>query len=63
MDQDDRTDMVQKTHPGFIVVCGDCDSTDVEVHISVGFSETSGTWGSVDLHCLDCDKRTEIFRP
>jgi len=57
--QEDK-DLVKQTHPGFTITCDKCGSQRVEVENSLGFSPQSGGWGSVDLHCLDCDARTEI---
>lgn len=56
MDQEE----IDKTHPGFTITCNNCKSTRVTVENSLGFSALSGSWGSVDLACLDCKAFTEI---
>lgn len=55
--------LAKETHPGFTVVCDKCGSKNVIVDSSVGSSETSGVWGSVDLECQDCQASTEIWHP
>lgn len=57
----DGDDLVKKTHPGFTVTCDACGSQRVEVENSFCWSEVSGSWGSVDLHCLACDARVAIM--
>jgi hypothetical protein len=51
---------VAATHPGFTVRCTTCGSERVVVTDSLGWSCQSGSWGSVDLQCLDCDQCTEV---
>lgn len=63
MDEAQRKDMLRKTHPGFTVKCDKCGSEDVAVEISLGFSEVSGAWGSIDLSCDSCDNETELWSP
>lgn len=46
----------------FKVTCK-CGSTNVEIDNSLGYSETSGAWGSIDLCCLDCGERHELMSP
>lgn len=46
--------------PGFTVTCDECGSQNVVLDNSLGFSEMSGAWGSVDLKCQDCGNETEI---
>lgn len=58
-----REEAIKRTHVGFTVVCDKCKSKNVAVVSSVGFSETSGSWGSVDLECLDCHAESEIWSP
>lgn len=53
-------DEIDAQWPGFTVTCRKCGSTRVELDNSLGFSSTSGGWGSVDLTCLDCGNTTEI---
>lgn len=43
----------------FKVTC-ECGSKNIELDNSLGYSPESGRWGSIDIHCLDCDKRAEI---
>jgi hypothetical protein len=49
-----------ETHPGFTIICDRCGSKKVYVENSLGYSSTSGSWGSVDLICSDCDNIVEI---
>jgi len=49
-----------KTHPGFSIQCDKCQSFDVLVENSLGYSCESGGWGEVELVCNNCDQRTEI---
>ena len=51
----------RQTHPGFEIKCLECGSTNVYIDSDVGYSETSGTWGGVQLICVDCEKETEIW--
>jgi hypothetical protein len=46
--------------PGFGVSCKKCGSAKVMLDNSLGFSELSGSWGSIDLFCLDCENYIEI---
>lgn len=48
--------------PGFTVTCNACNSANVHLDNSMGFSETSGSWGSIDFKCQDCGASTEIAR-
>lgn len=48
------------THPEFKIICRKCDSEDVYIDNSLGFSIESGSWGSIDLVCNNCENRTEI---
>ncbi len=47
-------------HPGFEIKCK-CGSTRVAVDNSLGFSETSGQWGSIDLICCLCGHETSVY--
>ncbi len=47
----------------FEIKCKKCGSTNIDLENSIGHSETSGTWGSIDLVCVDCGYRVEIFCP
>jgi hypothetical protein len=51
----------QQTHPGFEIKCLGCGSTNVCIDSDVGYSETSGAWGGVQLICFDCKQETEIW--
>ncbi len=51
----------EETHPGFEIKCKSCGSLNVYVENTVGFSSTSGAWGSVDLICADCNASVEIM--
>jgi len=42
-------------YPGFIVVCKQCGSADVQVENWLGYSEESGSWGNVELRCDSCN--------
>jgi hypothetical protein len=50
------------THPGFNITCRFCGSSLVYVDNSLGFSATSGGWGSVDLVCDNCDHQVELVK-
>ncbi len=56
---------LKETHPNFTITCDKCGSKRVYVENSIGFSEISGAWGSVDLVCAEpgCDNQTELFEP
>lgn len=60
---EDAYEAIKKTHPDFTIMCDKCGSIRVKVDISIGFSSTSGAWGSIDLECDDCDASTEIWSP
>ena len=55
---DDET--IKKQWPGFTVSCDACGSKRIELDNSMGFSELSGTWGSIDFVCLDCNQRISL---
>ena len=50
-----------KTHPDFYVVCKVCGSSLVYIEVDIGFSELSGQWGGVHLHCSECDASCTIY--
>jgi hypothetical protein len=50
----------KNTHPDFTIICDKCGSKDCYIDNSLGFSETSGGWGSVDIVCNDCEHSIEI---
>ena len=52
--------MDQDLFEGFEVKCK-CGSTNIEIEDSRGYSEISGPWGSIELHCVDCDHRASIL--
>jgi hypothetical protein len=56
-------DDIQSTHPGFIITCQSCTSTEVYVDSDLGHSAASGSWGSVKLVCNSCEKETDIYGP
>lgn len=56
-------DLVNSTHPGFDIQCQRCGSKIVTVESSLGYSEMSGSWGSIDLVCVACATRSEIYEP
>lgn len=47
----------------FEIVCKKCGSKNIDLENSLGFSELSGCWGSIDLMCMDCENRQEIYNP
>ena len=47
----------------FEVKCKKCGSTNVDLDNSMGWSEESGGWGSLDLMCQDCGNRVELMEP
>ena len=53
----------KESHPGFTIFCDKCNSHDVSVDITVGFSAESGGWGGVDLDCQTCGESTELWSP
>lgn len=61
MTDQDPDELAKSTHPGFTITCDKCGSSNVIVDSSVGFSEISGSWGSVDLECQECDNYAEIW--
>ena len=63
MDDENLSDLCDSTHPGFAVTCKKCGSTEVYVENTLGFSGTSGVWGSVNLTCRKCENSVEIVSP
>ena len=49
-----------KIYDKFTVTCDKCGGTNLEIDDSRGYSETSGSWGSIDITCLDCGNSEEI---
>jgi hypothetical protein len=58
MNKDD--DLVAKQWPGFKVVCLKCNGERISLEDSRGWSDVSGSWGSLDLYCHDCENTTPI---
>ena len=60
---DDEKELIQKQWPGFEVTCQalDCNSKRILLENSMGYSAESGSWGSVDLVCMDCGYNTTIM--
>lgn len=59
-DERDATHRQAEFWPGFTVKCDRCGSLKVELDNSLGWSETSGGWGSVDMVCKECEARTSL---
>ena len=57
----DEDDEIQQQWPGFKVTCLKCGSDRVELNNSLGYSYTSGSWGSIDLYCTSCGEGVSIF--
>ena len=55
--------LLDKQWPGFEVRCKKCGSTLVELVNSLGRSELSGAFGSIDFSCVECDSYSEIYEP
>lgn len=49
-----------KFWPGFTVRCDECNGYNVHLDNSMGFSDMSGSWGSIDFVCDDCKNSTEV---
>jgi hypothetical protein len=52
---------IDKQWPGFKVQCQQCGSTRVRLDNSIGYSDVSGPFGSMDLVCLDCHQQTMLM--
>lgn len=50
----------QDQYFGFEVKCKKCGSKKVYLENNIGYAESCGTWGSIDMICSDCDNRAEI---
>jgi hypothetical protein len=46
----------------FIVTCKECNSINIEIENGIGYSNESGSWGSLDLICADCGNREEVYK-
>ena len=53
-------ELIEKQWPDFEVTCKKCQSKNVLLNDSRGYSDISGAWGSLDLVCEDCGNETEI---
>lgn len=51
---------IDQQWPGFEVKCKACGSTLVQLENTMGYSDMSGGWGSIDFVCLSCAARAEI---
>lgn len=60
---DEIDETVQATHEEFLIICGKCGCKNVCIESNIGWSELSGSWGSVDLKCVNCKNYTEIYEP
>jgi len=59
-DQQENKRQQDKFWPKFTVVCDVCGSTNIRLDNSMGYSDMSGSWGSIDFVCDDCSNKTEI---
>ena len=55
-------EMQEKMFGEFKVECKMCGSSKVIIDSNLGFSPQSGSWGSVDFWCIDCENYHEIFK-
>lgn len=53
-------ELQSKMWPGFVVQCDLCKGFNVHLENSMGFSAMSGSWGSIDFVCSDCNNSAEI---
>lgn len=58
---DGLKDIAETQWPGFEVKCKKCDSYNVSLHDTRGYSDLSGTWGGIELLCEQCDNKIEII--
>ena len=52
-------DKQDKFWPRFTVEC-QCGSHNIQLLNTMGYSETSGSWGDISFQCDDCGNATEI---
>ncbi len=52
--------MDDKIFERFTITCDKCKGQNIEIEDSRGWSEISGSWGSIDFFCLDCGNTEEI---
>lgn len=45
----------------FQIICTKCGSKNIDLKNSLGYSETIGAWGSLDIICVDCGYYLEIY--
>ena len=57
----DREKAANQSHPGFKVICKNCQSEAVMVDSDYCNSFPSGSWGGVFLKCMRCQKRTNVW--
>lgn len=57
---DDAKSTQNQYWPGFTVRCDNCGGFNVHLDNSMGYSDLSGSWGSIDFVCEDCKISTEI---
>jgi len=48
---------------GFKVTCNKCGSDQIIIENTIGCSDLSGCWGSVDLECTKCENSGEVYEP
>jgi len=53
-------ELQETMYPGFAIRCTKCNGERVVFDNTLGWSEGSGAWGSIDLICLDCENLIEI---
>lgn len=47
-------------YENFSVTCKKCGSSKIETEDSRAYSETSGSWGELELVCVECGNRETI---
>ena len=48
-------------YPGFNITCNKCNSPEVSIRNTLGWSEVSGSWGEISLVCEVCESYVIIF--
>ena len=46
---------------GFSIKCNKCNSNQITINNSLGYSSESGMWGSIDLICSKCNKSGTVY--
>ena len=59
----DTQDQYETPFGSFTVQCSECGSKNIDLENSLGYSSTSGVWGSIYLVCVDCGNLFEIYAP